>query len=152
MSNMKIAYLHGLESKVGGPKVDWLLLNGHNVISPKMDYSDVNTFRDTLHLLEMYKPDLIIGSSMGGWFGYWLSKLTGIDAVLFNPAMHGRIFEPKVNKRGRHKAYITVVLGSNDNIIDPIKSAKILNRKNVWIMNEDNGHRTPLKIFKKYVK
>ena len=50
MSNMKIAYLHGLESKVGGPKVDWLMSLGHKVIFPKMDYSDVNEFRDTLHL------------------------------------------------------------------------------------------------------
>ena len=149
---MKILFLHGLES-FGTKKIQYLIDKGHNVFAPKIDYkNDSNAFDSIVYMTKIFKPDLIIGSSMGGWFGYWLSKLTGIDTVLFNPAMHGRIIEPNINKKGRHNSYIRVVLGSNDSVIDPIKSAKILNRKNVWIINENNGHRTPLKIFKKYVK
>ena len=149
MSNMKIAYLHGLESKVGGPKVDWLMSLGHKVIFPKMDYSDVNEFRDTLHLLEMYKPDLIIGSSMGGWFAWNIGKLLKVPVLLYNPA----ILAPTLIDAELKDSKVFLALGTSDEVINPNQTIKLLNMidKHDWNMNNvwkgPHGHQTPLDSF-----
>ena len=59
----KIVYLHGLESNPGGPKVSFLAEKGM-VYTPTMDYHSLD-----LHefILTLGMPDLIIGSSMGGY-------------------------------------------------------------------------------------
>ena len=68
MSIKKIIYLHGLESHQGGPKVDLLSDKGY-VFAPEMDYkNNPDLFKDVLEeVKELGTPDLIIGSSMGGY-------------------------------------------------------------------------------------
>ena len=63
--NIKIAYLHGLESKQGGEKVAFLNSLGQT-FSPQMLYMEhpKDLFKDTLQKIVDFKPDLIIGSSM----------------------------------------------------------------------------------------
>ena len=56
---LKIAYLHGLESKAGGPKVEWLKSLGHVVLAPSMDYDSDKTFGETELLLEMSGINLL---------------------------------------------------------------------------------------------
>ena len=63
---MNVWYLHGLESNVGGPKVDFLSSVAESVFAPKMVYSNPNMFKALLATAKIDKPDLIIGSSMGG--------------------------------------------------------------------------------------
>ena len=58
----KIVYLHGLESKAGGPKVNFLATKGM-VYAPKLNF---NTLDIEKLMGKIGKPDLIIGSSMGG--------------------------------------------------------------------------------------
>lgn len=48
---MKIAYLHGLESEPGGPKVEYLASQGYLVHSPSMDYKSIDCFQSTLNAL-----------------------------------------------------------------------------------------------------
>jgi len=63
----RIVYLHGLESTQGGVKVSFLAEENF-VYAPKMDYKDPTTFKKVLDKITKFKPNLIIGSSMGGYF------------------------------------------------------------------------------------
>jgi uncharacterized protein len=152
---MKIAYLHGLESPSKSEKSDWLHKNFPGSITPEMDYArDVNLFNKTLKLLsKKNKIDLIVGSSMGGYFAHHLSTITGIPALLFNPAFQGRATEPKI-KKGSIKSDQTVVIGTNDKVVIPEDSLKYINDKAIGsfeVYHEKNGHRVPMKLFTKYI-
>ena len=85
----KIIYLHGLESEPGGPKVSFLAEKGM-VYAPEMNYESLN-LHEFIYTLGM--PDLIIGSSMGGYVADIIGSHLGVDVLLFNPALHSRSIE-----------------------------------------------------------
>lgn len=85
MSGKKILYVHGFASSGQSGTVTLLrtLLPSATVIAPDlpiMPDEALQLLRDTC---EAEKPDLIIGSSMGGMF---TEKLEGYDRILVNPA------------------------------------------------------------------
>lgn len=141
----KILYLHGLESEPGGTKVSFLSSKGM-VYAPAMNYESLN-----LHefILTLGIPDLIIGSSMGGYVADVIGSRLGVDVLLFNPALHSR--EIAVNHEYYSNKYKrTIVLGTEDDIIDPELTKKL------WSVHgneaeydeiEGMGHRTPLDVF-----
>jgi len=141
----KILYLHGLESSQGGSKVEFLASKGA-VYAPSMNYESLN-----LHefILTLGMPDLIIGSSMGGYVADVIGSRLGVDVLLFNPALHSRTI--LVNHEYYSNQYKrTIVLGTEDKIIDPELTKKL------WSIHgneakydeiEGMGHRTPLDVF-----
>ena len=141
----KIVYLHGLESEPGGTKVSFLATKGA-VYAPAMDYEtlDLNEF-----ILTLGMPDLIIGSSMGGYVADIIGSHLSVDVLLFNPALHSRTIP--VNHEYYSNYYErTIVLGTEDNVINPEVT------KNLWSVHgnhaeydevEGMGHRTPLDVF-----
>jgi len=153
MENTRIAFFHGLESQAVSDKTAYLNENFNNVYAPPMDYKDPALFTQVLAQVRSKRIDLLIGSSMGGYFAYCISTLTGIPTIQFNPAITGRSMEPKVSF-GKAASNHIVVLGKNDDVIDPHNTIKWFkeNGKGNFSFNwESNGHRTPLDIFKKYV-
>ena len=94
----KVLYLHGLESKQGGPKVEFLA-NEFCVHAPAMDYTDPDLSNKVAiyNAGSNFQPDLIIGSSMGGYVADILAEKYGVPAILFNPALHNRSFEPAIS-------------------------------------------------------
>jgi len=150
---MKIAFFHGLESKPISDKTEWLMSTFENPYMPAMDYTDPKLFEKVLREVTIQKPDLLVGSSMGGWFAYCISTLTGIPTVLFNPAVQGRSMEPIV-RRGSTKANHTVVFGKSDAVVVPSKSLSWFKSNGVGRFDfnfESNAHRTPIGIFRKWV-
>ena len=92
----KVLYLHGLESKQGGPKVDFLA-NEFIVHAPKMDYTDPELNIKMFFIMHDFKPDLIIGSSMGGLIligygfdGLGFLSLLGVRSGNTLPLLHHR--------------------------------------------------------------
>ena len=148
---MKVAFFHGLESPAVSDKTEWLEKNYEEVYAPAMDYRDPSLFDRVLAEVKKRKIDLLSGSSMGGWFAYCISTLTGIPTVLFNPAFHARSFDPAVrigNQSSRHR----VVLGKKDDVIDPAQTVEWLkdNGKGRFTYSwESNDHRTPVSVFSK---
>ena len=154
--NIKIAYLHGLESKQGGEKVAFLNSLGQT-FAPQMLYMEhpKDLFKDTLQKMVDFKPDLIIGSSMGGLFSECIATHINTTLLLFNPAT--------INKAkylselgiavffGKEEISGNVVLGKKDDVVDPTESELYYNKMNLNVYKESHGHRTPLAIFKKYV-
>ena len=94
-----VIYFHGLESKPGGIKVEFLDNAVDIVEAPAMDYTQKGVFKEWLDYVKTEQPDLIIGSSMGGYFAYELGKMFDIPVLLLNPALHSRSIEPKVTNK-----------------------------------------------------
>jgi hypothetical protein len=151
---MRVAYLHGLEAPHKTVKNEYLSETFEFVYDPPMNYKDLGLFGTVLQGVKEHKIDLIIGSSMGGFFAHRLSTLTGIPVLLFNPAVVDRSFDP-VSHMGVERAEHTIVLGAHDTVINPIKSLDYFkswgaNPGHIHIENTME-HRIPLDVFKKYV-
>ena len=150
----KVIYFHGLESEQGGEKVDFLTQK-YFTIAPAMDYHNPNLFQEMLELVQDVEPDLLIGSSMGGYFAYMLATHTGIPVVLFNPALHHRSFEPQNVTSGQYDVVGTIVNGANDIVIDPVQTTQMLRESiakgQLRYYTRDHGHRTPLNVFADYL-
>ena len=148
----KVLYLHGLESNQGGPKVDFLA-NEFIVHAPKIDYNDPELNIKMFFTMQDLKPDLIIGSSMGGYVADILAEKYGVPAILFNPALHNRSFDPAIEypiegEQADLQERKVVVLGKDDKVIPPyITKLMLENNFNYKIVLEEMGHQTPLNIF-----
>lgn len=153
-----VVFFHGLESTAGGPKYKFLKDRYGDVYAPQMEYaSNPSLFDQVYENLKNQKIRVIIGSSMGGYFAYYLGKKLGCDVILFNPALPYRTtFEPNIDKSGNRKSFCNIILGKKDDVIEPADTIEWLtnNEKasNYAIDYEDNGHQTPLNLFTKYVK
>jgi esterase/lipase len=148
---MKVAFFHGLDSEPISEK-NYSLRIFDEVYDPKMDYrNDTDLFNNVLSHLKQNPVDLLIGSSMGGYFAYCLSTHLGVRTLLFNPAVHSRPIEPIVSM-GDLKSNNLIVLGTEDTVIKPQPTVEFF--KSVGdstIMFENMGHLIPIDIFKKYI-
>lgn len=148
-----ILYLHGLESSQGGKKVDFLSSKAY-VYAPVMEYGNPDFGKNMIKIINALKPDLIIGSSMGGYVANMLSNKFGIHCLLFNPALHSRSFEPNVkaiemlSNQSDMVPRKVIVLGKHDSVIDPQITKQMVENEHLTIVEEfSSGHRTPLGIF-----
>ncbi len=155
MKKQKILYLHGLESGQGGPKVDYLATKSF-VHAPEMDYTRSDIFPFLIETVEEFKPDLIIGSSMGGYAAFILGALYRIPVLAFNPALHSRSIEPNFPQfvKQHFPEKFTIVIGEKDTVIDGDKTMDYLKDyiKDKWaVYNIEHikkmGHRVPLDVF-----
>ncbi len=144
---MKVAYLHGIESPNYGTKVDWLNEKFDTYI-PKMDYNSETAFEEALDGCR--GSDLIVGSSMGGYFAYLIGQHLRIPTLLFNPAVVDRKLNPTVEISNRNGTKNTVYLGKNDNVIKGSKIKKYFSNEGVgsfkYIVYEGE-HRVPEDVF-----
>jgi predicted esterase YcpF (UPF0227 family) len=131
----KIVYLHGLESEPGGEKVSFLATKGA-VYAPYMNYETLN-LDEFIYTLGM--PDLIIGSSMGGYVADIIGSQLGVDVLLFNPALHSRKGKDFNEDYGSQKYKRTIILGTADDIIDPEITKKL------WSVYGNHAHYDEVK-------
>ncbi len=83
---MKILFLHGLESRPGGSKAQYLEGLGHDVLNPHLPKED---FEESVTIAQEYidqeSPDVIVGSSRGGAVAMSVDP-RGARLVLIAPA------------------------------------------------------------------
>ena len=143
----RVLYLHGLESNQGGPKVEFLYSIAF-VHAPAMECRTKNWTLDKLiDLANNFNPDLIIGSSMGGYFADVLGSHTGIETLLFNPALHSRPMDYNFTY-GKDGYKRTIVLGEDDTVVIPERTKEIVGDTAEIVEVQNMGHRTPLDTFK----
>jgi hypothetical protein len=154
---MKVAFFHGLESPHRSKKNDVLdkLFCAENVYAPAMDYKNPKLYNTVLKHLEQHPVDLLIGSSMGGYFAHNLSTLVNTPTLLFNPAFHSRLLEPENVVTGQYRPSQIIILGKRDTVVDPLKTTSYVLQKEyafpTGIVIENIEHRTPSDIFEKHV-
>ena len=153
---MNILYLHGLESKLSEEKRKVLEPFG-TIIAPDMDYyANPKMFQ---WLYETYKNeeiDCIIGSSMGGFMGYYLAMAFNCKSLLFNPALSQRsvLQEIPENLKPKDKTSYQLVLGWDDTVVlakDTVNFIKQNGFSNVNYAIElapNLAHRIPVEVFK----
>ena len=150
---MKIFFLHGLESTHQSSKVDLMRALGHDVHAQYMDYKNVlDLYTKTLNSIIEFNPDLIVGSSMGGYFAYHLGTHYKTNLLLLNPALPNRTFDPPILPDGIEKSKIWALVGENDDVVDPVANEEILKRAGAKVQIGDHEHRTPPEIFKPFFK
>jgi hypothetical protein len=152
---MTILYLHGLESKLSLQKQSILERFG-NVFTPDLDYhKNPNVFDLLIKRNEEQHFDVIIGSSMGGFMGYYLANTISCPALLFNPALpHRPVLQniPAIQPAAT-SPFLYFALGSQDDIIKANDNLKWLaknrlpnNNISILIHNQ-MGHQISLAIF-----
>ncbi|MFA4181146.1 YqiA/YcfP family alpha/beta fold hydrolase [Xylanibacter rodentium] len=85
MAGKKIMYVHGFGSSGQSGTVARLreMLTGADVIAPDLPIHPVEAMELLKRMCEVERPDLIIGTSMGGMYA---EMLRGYDRILLNPA------------------------------------------------------------------
>ena len=155
-------YLHGLESSNVCDKVDFLKERAE-VLAPSIDYRKSNIEEELMYMVESFSPDLIIGSSMGGFVGMALANRYNVKCIVFNPAIHSHPIEPKLDileaREPNFNFQPVVVLGLQDDVINPLITKEILDDALFYCDIEEVdglGHRISLDVFvniyNKYVK
>ena len=86
LKETKVLFLHGLESKPGGTKVQYLQSMGHTVLNPALPKNDFEeSVRIAQEEVDTNQPDVIVGSSRGGAVAMELDT-AGARLVLIAPA------------------------------------------------------------------
>ena len=64
---MRILFLHGWQSVVGGRKPSSLISAGHEVANPALDHDDFErALRTAQSTYDQFRPSIVVGSSRGG--------------------------------------------------------------------------------------
>ena len=64
---MKVLYLHGWNSVVGGVKPTYLKTHVNDVLEPALDHDDFQVALQTAQAaFDHHQPDIVVGSSRGG--------------------------------------------------------------------------------------
>ncbi len=151
---MNILYLHGLDSNLSIEKRQILEKFG-TVFAPDLDYrSNSNMISFLENEYENKNIDAIVGSSMGGFTGFYLSKMLQIPALLFNPALPYRTVHQNITViEQANKQKLQIVIGKQDDVIlakDNLEFISKLLSSDYDIrlhVNEELGHSIPLDVF-----
>lgn len=155
---MNILYLHGLNGSLRPEKRKVLEAYG-KVFSPAIDYhSEPNSIA---LLIEQYKNEgisVVVGSSMGGFLGYYIADAYKVPSLLFNPALDSRPVNQRVpNLDIPYLSFKQIVLGAKDDVISPAGTlsfiAKTLQAHTNYHIHirQSVKHQIPIDVFEEEV-
>jgi len=152
---MNILYLHGLLGSLNSEKRETLEKYG-TIYAPTIPYKNNSTCIDWLY--QTYKEkqiEVVIGSSMGGFTGYYLSRLLQTPALLFNPALAHRTVRQEIpSPLPTHQHPVHFTLGAQDEVVNPKETMGFIATHFPVTQNyqlhiqQDLAHRIPLPTFK----
>ncbi len=124
---IKILYIHGLDSKLSDEKREILEKFG-KIYAPDLNYyTNPNAISSITEDYSEVKIDVIIGSSIGGFAGFYVSNYFGKPALLFNPALKSRSVKQNIPENSvKGKGFKQIVLGQKDDVVDPVDTLAFL--------------------------
>jgi hypothetical protein len=152
---MTILYLHGLESKLSDVKRAVLEQFGA-VIAPDLDYiNNPEIFSFMMKACQNESVACIIGSSMGGFMGYYVAMKLDVPALLFNPALPIRSLNQEfpTDLCFKKQQRLSIVLGSQDETVPAVANLKFFSENlhptvHYGIkIRPDLAHQIPLEVF-----
>jgi len=158
--NKTCVIYHGLGSKPALSRTQLLNKAGYEVIADLFDYDtewDIDEGKSLFESqLEIAKNvDLIIGISFGGYVAYKLSKATGKDVLLINPALDRSKSKSMIKEFDipyyNEKSNIEIFFGEHDTSVpkefaQDFLKAKVENYR--FHIVKDMAHKVPDNFFK----
>jgi len=153
MRNIRAYFFHGLESELPSSKVDIMEQMGWEVGSHLMNYKSGEPYKLALEKVKKFKPDILVGSSLGGLAARYLSSCLDIPVILLNPAFPFKDYNLDFPDRfGEFMPKVWVLLGEKDRTVDFIQNKKEMKGYGACISVNTHGHRTPKDIFKDFLE
>lgn len=154
-----IIYFHGLDSSLS-PEKRIILEQFGNVTAPTFNYRNPTVLSNIIEMFEDIKMEnrVLVGSSFGGYLSNLFSLYLDIPCLLFNPALAFRSFDLDITKPENLfiQSLSYIVLGRNDEIISADANQNFIEENfkgpTKIIMEENMGHRIPVKEFQKHTK
>ena len=85
--------------------------------SPTINYRNDNTFNKLYKDIKSLNPDLIVGSSMGGYVSYLIGSKLSIPVFYLIQQWLIRAFDPVVDDSDLKKTKINIRFGKSDSVI-----------------------------------
>jgi uncharacterized protein len=153
MRIIRAYFFHGLESELPSSKVDIMEQMGWEVGSDLMKYKSGEPYKLALEKVKKFKPDILVGSSLGGLTARYLSSYLDIPVILLNPAFPFKDYNMDFPDRyGEFIPKAWVLLGAKDATVDFRQNKKEMESYGACISVDDHGHRTPKDIFKAFLE
>lgn len=164
-NTMKILNIHGYKGDSENSACRALRELGLDVISPQIDYdadSPENILETLKAVLIEKKPDMLVGTSLGGFFALALAVETGLPARMVNPCLMPFITLPELGYSGDICRYIGIfgsfakleqdnicaIIGGQDEVISYYDfTEKIIKDHVVYPEGKHSGATLPLKDF-----
>ena len=155
---INILYIHGLDSSPKPEKIEVLKQYG-SVVGLHLDYKkEENPFKLLNDTIENENISHIVGSSLGGFLGFWLGEKNSLPCLLFNPALGMRSIDVQVERNYNKCPKRLIVLGEQDDVVLPYHTIEFLrpfNRKKTQqeiSIDSTMEHRISDENFVKYVR
>ncbi|MCM1528463.1 MAG: hypothetical protein NC093_00515 [Alistipes sp.] len=170
---MKILNIHGYKGNVHNSAYTVMEAIGcENIISPQLDYDSMNPESVVAILRQQIvenNVDIIVGTSLGGFYAAILSAQFNLPVILLNPCLMPFIYLPRLGYIKDVKPYMTMfgkllklkkynvstVVGGQDEIIDTQELTKSILQNSRYIFipkGKHSGATLPLKqCFEKFL-
>ena len=167
---MKYYYIHGLKSngRFSSNKLREVLQSDVELL----DWKDEIFYHYNMEILHKQLKDkedyILIGSSLGGFYAMQLANTFSVPCVLFNPVIYPKkSFEKVKDKYNINEDIVNsypdkpdkqiliprlIVVGKNDEILDPNDAINYWNNKCNLLITEDKHHIENFKPFKQVIE
>lgn len=132
---MKIFNLHGYHGSPRNAACGVLSEMGHDIVSPSVDYDSFKPeyiAQELSAMVQEAQPDMIAGTSLGGFFALYLAIEHGLPVVLVNPCLMPFLHLPRLGYEGDIREFVEMfssftridqnrtraVIGGCDEVID----------------------------------
>lgn len=155
---MRTLYIHGLDSS---PKIEKteIIQQYSKVVALHLNYKEQPDSFDILcSTIENESITHIIGSSLGGYLGFWLAEKYALPCLLFNPAIGMRSLELNITIENGKCPNRLIVIGENDDTVLPKETLDFLKSydssycKQRVVLCNDLAHQIDLITFEEFIR
>jgi len=132
---MKILFLHGWNSVIGGVKPTYLKDHGHEVVNPALPHEDfAEAVRIAQAEFDKHRPQVVVGSSRGGAVAMTIDSGTA-KLVLLCPACK------KFGTARTVKADTVILHSRADDVVSFADSEELLRNSGATLIEVGSDHR-----------